>query len=98
MLADPFIAFGPEISFSHVKSLFGQRTPARRDLLLCDRQRAENPIQNKKVEQHKHRPGRYPCEHTLAPVHSLVPSWDHRGFPSNRNCAWSFDRMRGGAV
>ena len=49
MLSDPFVAFRPQVSFFHIKSLFGQRGPARRHLLLCAGKRTENPVQNKKI-------------------------------------------------
>ena len=98
MLADPFLAFGPEIPFFHIKSLLSQLGSTRRHFLVRDTECTEDPIQNPKIKQHEDGSGNDPREHTLPWIHSVVPRRHHFAFPSNRNCAWSLAKIRGAAM
>ena len=98
MLPDPLVAFRPEISFFDVTGLLGQRCFARGQVPACTTQCAGDPAQNQQIQQHENGAGNYPRKHALAWIHSPVPRRHHRGFPSRRNCAWSFGRMRGAAM
>src|SRR4030095_8996974 len=98
MLPDPLVAFHPKISFFYLERLLGQRRFACGELAACATQRAKDPVQNQKIHKHEQRAAHNPCKHTLEWISSLIPRRHHRGLPSNRNCAWSFGKMRGAAI
>src|SRR5207237_6229231 len=98
MLSDPLIAFYPEILLFYVNGLLCPSRFTCGQLSACATQRGKDPAQDHEVEQHDCGAADDPRKHTLTWIHSLIPGRNHRGLPSNRNCAWSFGKMRGAAI
>src|SRR5437868_15453373 len=98
MLLDPLVTFYPKIPLFYVSGLLGTSRFARSQVSTRATQRAKEPTQNHEVEQQQHCASDNPSKQALARIYPFVPRRHHRGLPSNRNCAWSFAKIRGAAM
>src|SRR5436853_3769107 len=99
MLPEPLVAVLPETALFYIDSLFGPSGSALRQLGPRPTERAEEPAPDHHVKQRDDRARHDPGEEALPSIHAFIPSRKrHRGFPSRRNWAWLFGKMRGAAM
>src|SRR4051812_47638442 len=96
MFPQPLVAFGPRVTLLHVNRLGRALAFALHYFGARAADCAEQAAPDENVEEQEHDRADKARENTLAPVHSCNPREIHFGFPSSRNCACSFCKMRGG--
>src|SRR5205085_10859325 len=97
----PQLPFRPEIALSHVNRLLSASALAQSQLSPRIADASQNQSPNEEIDQQEQNTGDPERHHSLAPGHSQIsgPQFLHHfGFPSKRNCAWLFARIRGAAM
>src|SRR5947209_7023351 len=100
MLLKPLIALRPDIALLYIKRLFFNRFLAGNQFRPSPADGGEEPVPDEEIDDEKKRPSHNQGENPLPLIHAFKPCRHHRhrGFPSNRNCAWLLGKMRGSAM
>src|SRR6266851_4473219 len=88
----------PKVAFFHENSLRFSDSIALPQLGTGVFDRAEQHAPDDEIQENEDRARHNEGENPFALIHALIPGWNHRGFPSKRNCAWLFGKICGGPI